>query len=89
MDKFVQHRLNGSMLLSVIQSSDSPQSVARDLDDLMLDTLGMTDIIERKRVLHLILVLYWGLDAESHFPPLSRHSEGRKAIQSSRKKSRF
>jgi len=67
-DKIVFHKLNGRWLLSVIDTSDTSQSVARDLDDLIGDTLCVKDMIERKRIVHLIQLLYFELDPALHFP---------------------
>jgi len=69
-DKIVFHKLNGKWLLSVINTSDTSQSVARDLDDLIGDTLCVKDMIERKRIVHLIQLLHFELDPALHFPAI-------------------
>jgi serine/threonine protein kinase len=69
LDKFVEHRLNGSNLFKVIKNIENPQLVSKELDELLADILGIKDVCDRKRVLHLILVFYHGLSVQDHFPP--------------------
>jgi len=71
-DKFFHQGLNGPTLLKVISNSTRPdghQMVAKDLDDLLLDKLDITNMIERKRVVHMIQLLHFGLDPEAYSAP--------------------